>query len=162
MATSTIPTILAGQTGYNLAISWIDQNEIEYTDRLRVKAGLTDAEIQTLVTASQAGSNASSWKVTLETCWEGEKNATNATSAVHESVKDKVRYSMKDLSTGAYNQAYMPAPLAVWVTDNNIVDTTQATYIAWKTAVDAVKLAVFSPLNAAFVQYSQRNDSVSP
>ncbi len=162
MATSTVPTIAGGQTGYEVGISWIDENEIEYTDSIRAKNGITDAELQALIDASQAGSNASSFKMTITTSWEGAKNASNATSAVHESVKDKVRYSLKDLATGAYAQAYMPAPLEAWVGDNNVVDITQATYIAWKAAVDAVKLAVLTPLNVAFVQYSQRNDSVSP
>ncbi len=162
MATSTIPTILAGETGYFLSISWIDENEIEYTDTIRVKANVSIAEIQALVDASQAGSNASSYRIEFSTSWEGAKSSGNATSAVHESVKDKVRYSMKDLATGAYEQAYMPAPLEAWVDAGNIVDITQATYIAWKAAVDAVKKAVFTPLNVAFVQYSQRNDSISP
>lgn len=162
MATSTVPTIALGETGYLITISWIDDNEVEYADAIRVKAGVSDVEIQALITAAQAGSNASSYRVESSTVWEGAKNAANATSAVHESVKDKVRYSLKDIATGAYTQAYMPAPLAAWVGDNNIVDITQATYIAWKAAVDAVKLAVFTPLNVAFVQYSQRNDSTSP
>ena len=162
MATSTVPTIAAGETGFAVSISWIDENETEYTDSIRAKAGITDAELQSLITAAQAGSNASSWKMEITTTWEGAKNAANATSAVHESVKDKVRYSLKDIATGAYTQAYMPAPLEAWVGDNNIVDITQATYIAWKAAVDAIKLAIFTPLNVAFVQYSQRNDSTSP
>jgi len=162
MATSTVPTIAGGETGFFITISWIDDNEIEYADTFRVKSGVTNGEIQALIDASQAGSNASSYRIEMTQSWEGVKSSANATSAVHESVKDKVRYSLKDLATGAYMQSYMPAPLEAWVGDNNIVDVLQATYIAWKAAVDAVKPAVFSPLNVAFVQYSQRNDSTSP
>ena len=162
MATSTIPTIAAGETGYSVTIHWIDENEKEYSDTFLTKASPSDAEIQTFVTTSQAGSNASSYKVSIATIWEGAKNASNATSAVHESVADKVRYSLKDLTTGAYIQAYMPAPLEAWVGDDNVVDISQATYIAWKAAVDALKPTTFTPLNVEFVQYSQRNSSTSP
>lgn len=160
--TSTIPTILAGETSYLITISWIDDNEKEYSDSFRTKAAVSTAEIQAFVDASQAASNASSWKVEVATVWEGTKNAFSAASAVHESVADKVRLSYKDISTGAYAQAYIPAPLEVLVGDNGIVDITQATYIAWKASLDALVQSTFTALNTAFVQYSGRNESTSP
>lgn len=160
--TSTIPTILAGETGYFVTIRWIDDNEKEYADSFRTKPNPSDAEIQALVDASQAGSNASSWKCEVGKQWEGSKNAFSAASAVHESVADKVRLSYKDISSGAYEQAYLPAPLEVLVGDNGLVDISQATYIAWKAALNAVVQSSFTALNTAFVQYSGRNESTSP
>lgn len=160
--TSTVPTIVAGETGYFVTLSFIDDNEAEYSYSFLTKASPSDAEIQALVTDTQGGSNASLFKVETTVQWEGVKNASNATSAVHESVADKVRYSLKAIATKAYQHVYMPAPLEVWVGDDGIVDITQATYISWKAAVDAIKNTSFDPLNVAFVQYSQRNDSTSP
>jgi len=160
--TSTIPTIVAGETAYEVTISWVDENNKEFSDSMRTKASPSDAEIQALVTDSQAGSNASAYKISTTVIWEGAKNKSNAASAVHESVADKVRYSLKDISSGGYIQTYMPAPLEVWVDTNNEVDITQATYIAWKAAVDAIKPTTHTPLNVEFVQYSQRNNAGSP
>lgn len=160
--TSTIPTILAGETSYEITLSWIDDNEKEYSDSFRTKAAVSTAEIQAFVDTSQAGSNASAWKVTTSTVWEGTKNAFSAASDVHESVADKVRLSFKDIGTGAYDQAYLPAPLEVLVGDNGIVDTSQAVYTAWKSALEAIVQTTFTALNVAFVQYSSRNDSTSP
>ncbi len=160
--TSTIPVILAGETSYLLTLSWIDDNEKEYTDSFRTKAAVSTAEIQALVDDSQAGSNASSWKMEQTTVWEGTKSSFSAASAVHEGVAQKVRLSFKDVATGAYEQAYLPAPLEILVGANNIVDTSQAIYIAWKAALEAVVLSSFQALNTAFVNYSGRNDSTSP
>lgn len=159
---TSIPTIAAGETGFTVTIHWIDDNEKEYASSFQVKSSVSDAELQTLVTKSQAGSNASSWKIELAVIWEGAKAASNAASAVHESVADKIRYSMKAISTKGYNHAYLPAPLEVLIGDNGIVDTTQAGYTEWRDAVNAIKLALFDPLNVAFVQYQQRNDSTTP
>jgi len=160
--TSTIPTIVGGETSYVITLSWIDDNEKEYSDSFRTKANPSDAEIQALVTAAQAGSNASSWKCEVTKVFEGSKNAFAAASAVHESVKDKVRLSYKDISTGAYAQAYIPAPLEVLVGDNGIVDVSQTVYTDWKTALDNIVQSSFVALNTAFVQYSGRNESTSP
>lgn len=160
--TRTVPTIAAGETGYLITMSWIDDNEGEYTNSFIVKASVSDAEIEALVATAQLASNASLFRVETTTQWEGSKNASNALSAVHESVEDKLRYSLKAVATKGYTHAYIPAPLEVLIGDNGIVDITQAIYTNWRDDVDAVKLAAFTPLNVGFVQYSKRNDSTSP
>jgi len=160
--TSTVPTILAGETGYQLTMSWIDENEKEFSSTFLTKANPSDAEIQALVTAAQAGSNASLYRVEATIAWEGAKAASNAASAVHESAADKIRLSLKDITTKAYARAYLPAPLEVLVGDGGVVDTSQAVYTAWRDAVLAVKLASFTGLNVEFVQYQQRNEQVTP
>jgi len=160
--TGTVPSIAGGQDFNLITIHWIDDNEKEYSYSMRTKDSLTDPEIQAFVDDSQAASNASSWRLEISEIYEGAKNASNALSATHESVADKVRLSYKDNSTGAYEQAYIPAPLEVLVGDNNIVDITQTAYTDFKTAVDAIRQVGMTALNVAFVQYSQRNDSTSP
>jgi len=159
--TKTIPAVASGQQ-YNLAtIHWIDENEKEYSSSMRTKDAPTDPELQALIDDSQAMSNASSWRLDITEVYYGAKDAANAASAVHESVADKIRLSYKD-TAGAYEQAYIPAPLEDLILDNNVVDTSDALYTAWKTAVEAIKQVGMVALNVAFVQYQQRNDSVSP
>lgn len=160
--TSTVPTIVAGETGYLITMTWIDDNESEYSSTLVTKASISDVEIQAVVDTAQLASNASLFRVEVTKQWEGAKDAANALSAVHESVADKLRYSLKAIATKGYTHAYIPAPLEVLVGDNGIVDITQAIYTNWRDAIDDIKLAAFTPLNVAFVQYSKRNDSTSP
>jgi hypothetical protein len=160
--TATVPSVAGGQTFNLVTLHWIDDNEKEYSHSFRTIDAPTDPQLQAFVDDSQALSNASSWRLEVTNIYEGAKDAGNAASAVHESVADKVRLSYKDISTGAYEQAYIPAPLEDVILDNNTVDITDALYIAWKAAVDAIKQTGMTALNVAFVQYQQRNDSVSP
>jgi len=160
--TSTIPTILAGETGYTLSMSWKDNEDAEYTDTIKTDATVSIAEIQALVDAAQAASNASSFKVSWTTVWEGVADSSNALAQAHESVFDKMRLSFKAIATGAYDQVYVPAPLTAIILSGGVVDTANALYIAWRAAVVAVMQTGFTALNAGFVQNSKRNNSVSP
>lgn len=162
MATSTVPAIAGGPNYTEMSLSWIDNEEREYTWAIRINGGATDVQKQAVLDAAQAASNASSWKVQLRDIFEGAKNAANADANAHESVQDKIRLSYKQLATGAYEQAYIPAPLTVIIGDGGIVDTDNALYTAFKTAVDTVILTGFLPLNTEFVEYAGRNDVVSP
>jgi len=160
--TSTVPTIASGATSHTLSITWIDAEDGEYTDTLKVQAGLTDAQIQAVVDTAQAGSNASSYKIVYGAVYEGQSNASSAVENAYQSVDAKVRLSFKDLSNGAYTQGYLPAPLTAIVLPGGIVDNSNAVYTAWRDALIAVIQTGFSALNTGFVNYSKRNDSVSP
>ncbi len=162
MPTSTIPAIAGGPNYEEVSLSFIDNEEKEYTYSVRIQGAATDVQLQAIVDAVNAATNASSWRLQRREVYEGAKNANNADAVAHESVADKIRLSYKDLATGAYAQTYIPAPLTVLVGDGGVVDTSNALYTAFKTAWDAVVLAGFSAINVEFVQYSERNDVVSP
>lgn len=160
--TRTAPAITAAQTYDEVTFSFIDDNEGEYSNTIRIDTAATGIQVEALAAAVQAASNGSLFAVKRSSLWVGTKSAANAASAVHESVADKIRLSLKQLSSGAYEQAYIPAPLEILVGDGGIVDTTNVTYTAWRDAVLAVAPTNFVGLNAEYVQYSQRNDAVSP
>jgi len=160
--TSTIPNITGGETGYTLSLSWKDAEDGEFTDTIKTDATVSIAEIQALVDTAQAASNASSFKVSWTTIWEGAADSSNALAAAHESVFDKLRLSFKAIATGAYDQTYIPAPLTALILSGGVVDTANALYTAWRTAVTNIMQTGFTALNAGFVQNSKRNNSVSP
>lgn len=160
--TSTVPTIISGTTSELLSMSWIDNEDKEFTDSFLSKTGVLDSEIQSLIDTAQPASNASLWRVAHTRVWEGQSNASSAASNAHESVRDLLRLSFKDLSNNAYQQAYVPAPLTALITAGGDVDTANALYTAWKAAVIAAIRAGFDPLNVGFVERVQRNSSISP
>lgn len=162
MSSSTIPAIAGGANFVEMSISWIDNEEREYTETFKVDAASLATEKQAVLDAMQAASNASSWKCEVREVFEGVKNAANADAVAHESVQDKIRLSYKALASGAYLQSYIPSPLTVLVGDGGVVDTSQALYTAFKSAMDAIVPTGFTALNTEFVEYSGRNDSVSP
>lgn len=160
--TRTAPAITGAQTYDTVTFRFIDENEKEYSDTFRIDAATTAVELEAVAAAVQLASNGSLYDVVRSSAWRGAKNAANALSAVHESVADKIRLSMVELSSGAYEQAYIPAPLETLVGDGGVVDITQVAYTTWRDAVLAAVPTTFVGLNTEFVQYSQRNDAVSP
>lgn len=160
-SSSTIPSIAGGQQYNTVTLHWVDDNDKRYASSMRVKDGMSDPELQALVDDSQAASNASSWRLEVTEVYFGARNKSNADSAVHESIADKIRLSYKD-TAGAYEQGYLPAPLAVLIDESNNVVTGNALYIAWKAAIEAIKQVGMVALNVEFVQYLQRNDVQSP
>ncbi len=159
--TKTIPAVASGQQYNTVTIHWVDDNDKRYASSMRTIDAPTDPQLQAFIDDSQAGSNASSWKLEVTNVYFGARNKSNALSAVHESIADKIRLSYKD-TAGAYEQAYMPAPLAVLVDDDNNVVITETAYTDWKTAVEAIIQLNMVALNVEFVQYLQRNDVQSP
>lgn len=159
--TKTIPAIASGQQYNTVTLHWVDDNDKRYASSMRAIDAPTDVQLQALIDDSQAGSNASAWKFEFTNVYFGARNKANALSAVHESIADKIRLSYKD-ATGAYEQAYMPAPLAILVDEDNNVAIAQTAYTDWKTAVEAVIQVNMIALNVEFVQYLQRNDVQSP
>lgn len=160
--TSTVPTIASGPTKTTIAISWVDTENIQFTDTFNCDPAPADADLQALVDAAQAGSNASSFKLEVTNVYEGIKNAGAAASAPYESTVDKIRLSYKDLANDAYQQTYMPAPLTSLVGSGGVVDNTALIYTNWRDAVTALIQDGFDPLNTEFVQYSKRNNKVAP
>ncbi len=158
---STIPAIAGGQQYNTVTLHWVDDNDQRYASSMRTKDAPTDPELQAFIDDSQAGSNASSWKFETTQIYFGARNKSNAEAFVHESIADKIRLSYKD-SAGAYEQGYLPAPLATLIDDDNLVVTAGALYIAWKAAIEAIKQVGMVALNVEFVQYLQRNDIQSP
>lgn len=162
MPTSTVPAIAGGPNFTQMSISFIDNEEREYTESFKIDGTATAIEQQAVLDAINAATNASSWRVGVEQVFEGAKNAANADAVAHESVQDKIRLSYKALSSGAYLRSYIPAPLTALVGDGGVVDTSNALYTAFKTAMDDVVPTGFTALNVEFVEYSGRNDVVSP
>jgi hypothetical protein len=160
--TRTAPTIGGTPTNLLVSLHWVDDNNKTYANSILVDAASTDVQIEAIAAAAQAGSNASLWKVSIDNVYTGVPLASNADSAVHESIADKIRLQTKQLSSGAYNPAYIPAPLAVMVGDNNEVDITNGLFTTWRDAIQAVLPTGFALLNVGFVQNVQRNDSSNP
>lgn len=160
--TATAPPVNGTPTTVEVSLHWVDDNNKRYSDNILVDPATVDADIEAYAQAAQAGSNASLWQVSINTQYSGVALASQADSAVHESVADKVRLQTKQLSSGAYNPAYIPAPVEILVAENNEVDISQVLYTTWRDAVQAILPTGFALLNVGFTQNTQRNDSVNP
>lgn len=159
--TRSAPTVNGTPTKTVLSMSFYDADEGDTTVSFQIDPAATDAEIEALVVAAQAGSNASIYDVSVSQVYQGIGLASNALADDYVSVKDAVRFSNKQLASGAYIRAYLPAPLGNMVYNGTVV-VGDAQYIAWRDAVITVLPSGFAALNAGFVQNVQRDKGVSP
>jgi hypothetical protein len=160
--TRTAPDVTLTETYGSLSISLVDADNGETTVTLRTASDATLAEYETLIDALQVIANGSIWRVENTAVYEGAKSKANALDESYVSVKDVIRLSAKNVTDGAYIRAYAPSPLGDLIGDNASVDTTNASYTAWRDAVSAVLPAGFTLLNVAFVQNVERNKGESP
>lgn len=159
--TRSAPTVDGTPTYKSVSASLYDADEGDTTVTFRIDAASTDAEIEAYIVALQAGSNASVYDVRVEDVYQGIGLASNALADDYVSVKDAVRFSNKELSTGAYIRAYLPAPLGDMVFNKQVVISNTA-YQNWRDAVIVILPTGFAALNAGFVQNVQRDKGISP
>lgn len=156
------PTVDGTPTTSSLSMSWFDADDGETTVTQLVDPTSTNVEFEAAAAAAQAMSNASLFQIDVVQSYKGIGLASNALSDDYVSVKDAIRLSNKQLASGAYIRAYVPAPLGPLILPGPIVDTTDATYITWRDAIVAILPTGFALLNTGFVQNVARNKGVSP
>lgn len=159
--TRSAPTVNGTPTKRVLSVSFYDADEGDTTVTFQIAAAATDADIEAYVAAAQAGTNSSIYDVSITESYQGIGLASNALADDYVSVKDNVRFSNKNVATGAYIRAYLPAPLGGMVHNKQVVIADTA-YIAWRDAVIDILPSGFAALNAGFVQNVQRDKGISP
>lgn len=160
--TRTAPDVEGSETYVAVSAKFVDADNGETTITMRVSASATVAQIQAMLQALQAISNASMYEAALSYVFAGAKSKANALADDYVSVKDVIRLSAKDITTGAYERFYTPAPLGDLIGDNAVVDTADTDYITWRSAVNTILPTGFTLLNVAFVQNVARNKGQSP
>jgi hypothetical protein len=159
MATRTAPTVDGTLTSKAVTISLIDSSGDERSVRLVVPAAATDAQIEALVAALQAGSNASVYRVSVQSLYEGAKLASNATNAVKSSVYDNIVLLAKESAIVSQNN-YIPAPLGAIIASGDVVDTSNSLYTAWRDATITLLAGSYVAQSVRFTERREKNDSV--
>ena len=131
------------------------------SDASIIDAAATDIQIEAVAAAIVAGSNSSLYAVRLTEVFEGAKSKSNALSAVRESVQDNIVYHAKD--TGRVDRrSFLPSPIqAVFVTDTETPNDTNALLIAIMDAWDAVWGGTFNGVSLRFSERREINEKVN-
>lgn len=159
--TRTAPAATSTVTYKIISFVMVDVDDNQTTVSFYTDDTATPTEVEAVAAALQAISNASLFEIHFADVWAGTKLATNAVSDDYASIADAIRLSYKG-GLGGYLRNYVPSPLGDLVLPGNIVDTSDAAYIAWRDATTAVVPAGFTLLNVAFVQNVQRNKGTTP
>lgn len=153
--TRTAGTVDGTGSYKHVSISFIDVSGDQRTISADVATTVTDAQVEALVAALQAASQASIWRVGVEMVYAGDDDLSNATSGSRDSVFDNVAVRFKNAATNIGITNYIPAPdPAIMVADSDQVDPTStelaAVFTAW--------LATMSGYSVKSARYSERRE----
>lgn len=160
--TRTAPTVDGSPDRSTVSMQFFDQDDGETTITQPFDPASTDAEIEALAATAQDISNASLFAVHITQSYLGIGLSSNALADDYVSVKDVIRLSSRSADGNAYIRGYAPAPLGTLVGPGGSIVVTDADYIAWRTAFQAILPAGFALLNVGFVQNVARNKGQSP
>lgn len=159
--TRTAPAIDGNPTFLALSMKLVDASGDERSVRIQpLKSSVSDAEIESLVAATQALSNASVASVNVISIYAGALSASNAQDTSYQSVYDNVVLLEKNASTTQAINAFIPAPITTLVDAGDVVDTELVAYTTWRDAVGEVLDDAFAPVSVRFTERREKNDSI--
>lgn len=153
--TRTAPTVDGTPTFKQVSISLIDAQGDIRSVSLYAKSAATVAEIEAMVAAQQAITNASIYQVSVSDVYNGARQTSNADDAVVNSVYSNIVYHVK-ASPSDSQRGYVPAPLdALFDAGTDTVDLDNALLGTWFASVLAV---VGSSYTGQSVRYTERRE----
>lgn len=159
----TAPTVGGTPTYVVVSFKWIDANGvIDTTSYISTRARATDGNVEAAAVALGAASNANLYAVEIGEIYSAATpSSAAATEAPREAVKDVINTLVRDSVSRKTQEVLIPAPLdAIFVTDTNIVDPTNALYQAVNTAMDAVLVATYGFISVRFAERKGTNAKI--
>jgi hypothetical protein len=153
--TRTAGTIDGSGSYKHISVSFQDVSGDPRTISDDVPIGVTDAQVESLVAALQAASQASIFRVGVEMVYAGDEDASNAESGTRDSVYDNVAIRLKNPTANLGKTQYIPAPdPAVMLADSDQVDPAStelgAVFTAW--------LALLSGYSVKSARFTERRE----
>lgn len=149
MATRTAPTVDGSPNYKTLSVTMYDYTGEQRTDTYQIDAASTDIQIEAIVAAIQAISNATIWRVRVGEVYNSVGDPSNADEEVWEESSSNVVLLAKDVSNNAQDW-YVPAPdNSIFVEGTENIDPANVPLGALLTAILAVKSG-FSFVSARF------------
>lgn len=159
--TRTAPTVDGTASHIAARIALIDSTgDFRTISLIGAVADMTNANIEALVVALQAATNASIFSVKVEQVYEGARSKANAVEAVFNNIGDNIVYHVKASPTDS-QRGYVPAPLeAVFLADTETPDSGNALLTAWFSAVLACVGSGYTGQSVRFTERRDINDAV--
>lgn len=156
----TAPTIDGSGNYREVTIKWVDANNGQRSDTQRISAAATDEQVEAIVVAAAAASNANIYQVRVTMVYNSIKSPADAVEESRVSVKDNIVLLFKDSANNARDW-FLPAPLdSMFVAGTNSPDPLDTLLGNWETAIDAAIETAFEPVSLRFTERRKKNPSV--
>ena len=154
--TNTAPDAsVAPVTGATATLHLVDASGDNYTDSITLPAAISAANLEAWKVSYQAATNASIWKVSLTSEWEGDQDPDNAVAAYRGSAKDGVNLLFKNLTTLRAVTPRLIAPITGVMQGNQDIPLLTATEFV---ALIADYQAILAGYNLQSAQYTERRE----
>lgn len=156
----TAPAVDGSGNYRQVTIKWIDANNGKRSDTFEVSAAATDAQIEAVIVAMAAASNANIYQVKVTMVYNSVMNVGDALDAPRESVKDNIVFLFKDSANNAVDW-FLPAPLdSLFFAGTNTPDASEPVLQAVRDAIDAALAVAYQPVTYRFSERRKKNASV--
>lgn len=161
MGTRTAPAINGTPVFKRVSITHIDASGDVRTISTDVAGDATAAEVETLVAAQQALTQASVYQVEIAEVYAGQANTTNATNLQRSSVYDQVIYRAKNPTVNLAYSWEAPAPvLALLIGDSDVPVNPSALNTALFNALGALKAAGYAFKSIRYTERKEINKAI--
>jgi hypothetical protein len=158
--TRTAPTVNGTPTFKRVSVSYMDVSGDKRSVSYPIGNADTDAEVEALVAALQAGSQATIYRVSVEDVYNSVEDSGNAEAGSRDSVYDNVAVLAKS-SANVSRNFFLPAPdPSIMLGDQDQVDPGSTELGAIFTAYLAVS-ATFSILSARYTERREINQKIN-
>lgn len=159
---NNVPAVTIGSPIYRLwSLRFIDADGALRSVPMEWVVAPTDAQVNAVLDAYGAGSNASLYALVSEDYYGVTPSQADATNAVHVSVKDAINLSYKDLANRKTQTVYVPSPLdSLFVPDTDTPDLDSTLLSAVVTATNAIVPGTQTLVAARFSQRSKLSERV--
>ena len=156
----TAPTVDGSGNYREITLKWIDANNGKRSDTYRVDADATDPEIEAIVVAAAAASNANCYQVRVSMVYNSIMSPSDAVEESRIAVSENIVLLFKD-SAGNARDWFLPAPLdSVFVEGTNSPNPLDTLLGNWESAIDAAIETAFEPISLRYTARRKKNPSV--
>jgi len=159
MATRTAPVVTGAVTSSMLSLALIDASGDQISEALVTPSTFSTANMETFAAAYQASTQASLWKVTYSSLWEGDLDPDNADVGQRNSVKSGVNMFWKNLTTLKTQSPRLVAPIAANMQGNQDIPLLTATEFAALIAAYTTLLSGYTIQNAQYTDRKERSNN---
>lgn len=125
--TATAPAVTGTASTSSVTIHLVDASGDTYSENLPVAVTAAAGDVAGLVTTYQAASNASIWKVTRTSEWQGTIDPDNAVAAYRASIAEGVNMLFRNTTTFNARTMRLIAPIAAVMQGNQDIPLLTAT-----------------------------------
>lgn len=116
--TRTAPSTAVAASNANVSLGLIDASGDLYSESIELAAAPALADIETWAAAYQAASQASLWRISLTTNWEGDVDASNGTTDIRYGIESGVNLLFKQATGLQSESARLVAPITTVMQGN--------------------------------------------